>query len=479
MIYPRWFQDLSRADFLKSAGLYVKRDRLSLVRMRKYVLRLAIVEEETREIPPAEDASSRRQALSEAIRSLLPHFNPRDPFYVCLSSDQAIVVPLFLPQVAQENLSEVVGYEIERQLPFRREDVYYDFLTMGKKGDKLSLLLFAVPKRELDGILDVLFTFGIRPRGVETTATALANYVLFCAGGITGPALVLGGQSRVLEMIGLNARTNGWGQEPEILFAHWLPEARWTQGLGRELVHTFLRESPKLFGWGYIQDFLSSMNQESLQFEDLLAMGKTKLAAHTGLDHFYSVPAVGTALRGLREATFSVNLLPGARAEGQSRALSRLNAFLTVLLLLGLLAWGGSYPVKDGIRLRQFQRENQKLVSSVEALRRQEEELKRLRKELSFLSGLSERRGEILSTLDELSRVVPSTAYLSTFRYRDGIVEFQGSAENASNLVPLLERSPLFENVASNAPTTRGRDNRETFSLKAGIEKPKEKKTKP
>ncbi|MGZ8452911.1 MAG: PilN domain-containing protein, partial [Candidatus Binatia bacterium] len=47
----------------------------------------------------------------------------------------------------------------------------------------------------------------------------------------------------------------------------------------------------------------------------------------------------------------------------------------------------------------------------------------------------------------------------------------QGNAENASALIPLLERSPVFENVAFNAPSNRGRDNRETFSLKAEVEK--------
>jgi hypothetical protein len=38
-------------------------------------------------------------------------------------------------------------------------------------------------------------------------------------------------------------------------------------------------------------------------------------------------------------------------------------------------------------------------------------------------------------------------------------------------LIPLLERSPVFENVAFIAPSNRGRDNRETFSLKAEVEK--------
>jgi Tfp pilus assembly protein PilN len=80
----------------------------------------------------------------------------------------------------------------------------------------------------------------------------------------------------------------------------------------------------------------------------------------------------------------------------------------------------------------------------------------------------------VLVVLDELSKVLPSGGYVSTLRYRSGILEIQGSAENASALIPVLERSPLFENVAFNAPSNRGRDNRETFSLKTDIEKPKE-----
>jgi general secretion pathway protein L len=94
-----------------------------------------------------------------------------------------------------------------------------------------------------------------------------------------------------------------------------------------------------------------------------------------------------------------------------------------------------------------------------------------VRKEVQFLSDIDRRKGEVLRVLDELSKLVPTSAYLSNFRYRNGVLEVQGNAENASTLIPLLEKSPLFENVAFNAPSNRGRDNRETFSLKAELEK--------
>jgi len=135
--------------------------------------------------------------------------------------------------------------------------------------------------------------------------------------------------------------------------------------------------------------------------------------------------------------------------------------------------------VRDEIRLRQLQKEVQKLGPSVEALRKEEDELNKLRKEISFLSGLKGGKGEIFLVLDELSRIVPNNAYLSNLRYRQATVELQGSAESASNLVPLLERSPVFKNVGFTAPSNRGRDNRETFSLKAELERPEEKGAKP
>jgi general secretion pathway protein L len=110
----------------------------------------------------------------------------------------------------------------------------------------------------------------------------------------------------------------------------------------------------------------------------------------------------------------------------------------------------------------------------VQALRTEEEQFERLRKEASVFSNLDQRRGEVLRVLDELSKTLPSNAYLSNLRYRNGVLEVQGNAESASALIPLLERSPLLENVGFNAPSNRGRDNRETFSLKADIEKSKE-----
>ena len=167
---PPWIHNLFRADFLRSVGLYVMRDRLLLVRMRKNFLNLSLVEQEDRALPLGEsqqaiseltgwiaedvreialkaESESRERAFKQAVLSLLPHFKAgRDSLFVCVPQEQAIVQQLFLPLAAEANLSQVIEYEIERQLPFRREDIFYDFVPMGKRGDKIGVYLLAIPK---------------------------------------------------------------------------------------------------------------------------------------------------------------------------------------------------------------------------------------------------------------------------------------------------------------------------------------------
>jgi Tfp pilus assembly protein PilN len=298
---------------------------------------------------------------------------------------------------------------------------------------------------------------------------------LFCDRDLSGPATIVGGDEENWEMVGVQDRRTGWFSPPELLFSHRLPEADWAEGARKELLSESLKRSPEIYGWGSATKYLGSTTDESLIYHDLLGLGKEKLNLGAEVISRPNVlPALGAALHGVREAALTVNVLrgPGAKLR-EGRRPSLLNAVLVGLLAIALVGWGVSYPIKDELRLRQLQRENQKLEPTVQALQREEKQLQGVRGELRLLSAIDERKGEVLRVLDELSKVIPTSAYLSNFRYRNGVVEIQGNAENASALIPLLERSPLFENVGFNAPSNRGRDNRETFSLKADLEESK------
>jgi Tfp pilus assembly protein PilN len=466
--------------------------------LRKSFLNLSVAAQETRELPLGEDrqaiseltgwiaedvreialkaeGESRDRPLKEAVVSLLPQLTAaRDAIYICVPQEFAIVQRLYFPIAAEGNLEQALQYEIERQLPFRRDEIFYDFLPMGRKGDKVGVYLFAIPKSHLMGILDILASLGIKPAGIETTVTAVANYLLACKRGITDPAAVIGVHQHSVELFGVHAAPNGWRPSYELLYAHSLPDSEWAERAGKELLRECMAATPKVYGWGEVDKFLRTPEGEPVTYENLVTVGSERIKGGAEISEANILPAVGAALGGLREAFLTTNLLRSGRSDtGRVKALSLVNAILTCLLVLALIGWGASYPIRDELRLRQLKTENQKLEPAIAVLRREEDELQKVRKELDFLSALDQRKGEVLRVLDELTRVVPTNAYLSNLRYHDRVIELQGNAENASALIPVLERSPVFENVGFNAPSNRGRDNRETFSLKADLEKSK------
>ncbi len=499
----RWLQNLMRVDFATSVGLYVMRDRIVMVRLRKALHNVTLLEQEAYDLPREDEqnslsgltgwipedineiavkagSDSTHQTFRQAMLALMPHYNARkDSLYICLNQEHAVVQEISLPTAAEADLKQVIDYEIERYLPFRREDIYYDYLPTAKKGDKINVVLFAVPKKKLTPLLEVLGSLGIHVRGVETTVTAMANLLFFCDGEANGPVAVVGGHDGDLELVVVQDRDSGWRSVPELLNSYWLPESQFAQNTRRELLQQCAKTGAKLYSWGSGRDALSAAGADQPEWGDLVVAGNQRLRSGAGIAHASVLPAVGAALRGLREASFAGNFLKAElKNESSAGPLAYVNAVLAVLLVLALIAWGITYPIKDEYRLRQLQAENLKLEPAVAALRREEDALQKARAEQRFFGALDQRRGEVLRVLDELSKIVPSQAYLSNLRYRGGSIEMQGSAENASALIPLLERSPVFENVGFNAPSNRGRDNRETFSLKAQLEQPKEQPNK-
>jgi general secretion pathway protein L len=72
---------------------------------------------------------------------------------------------------------------------------------------------------------------------------------------------------------------------------------------------------------------------------------------------------------------------------------------------------------------------------------------------------------------------LPSTVWVWNFKYNGKEIEISGFADSASDLIPLLDKSPLFEKVEFLAPITKERTmkgsevkEKERFKIKARLE---------
>lgn len=88
---------------------------------------------------------------------------------VRLPTSQVLRKTLILPIVAEQNLRQVIGFELDRQTPFSPEQIYYDFRRLERLPDtkQVRVELAVLPRQVLDELLDRLGRWGVKPSVVS------------------------------------------------------------------------------------------------------------------------------------------------------------------------------------------------------------------------------------------------------------------------------------------------------------------------
>jgi general secretion pathway protein L len=76
---------------------------------------------------------------------------------------------LVLPVAARDNLRQVVGFDVDRQTPFRADEVHFGVRDLGEPAgeNRFAAELAATPRSALDPLLDELGALGITPDRVD------------------------------------------------------------------------------------------------------------------------------------------------------------------------------------------------------------------------------------------------------------------------------------------------------------------------
>jgi Tfp pilus assembly protein PilN len=179
------------------------------------------------------------------------------------------------------------------------------------------------------------------------------------------------------------------------------------------------------------------------------------------------VPAIGVALAAVREGKGAANLLPAEERRAVEEGAPVATFLLAALLVVVTLVWLVSAVVKDHRTRGALDAELARLEPEIRKVHENTRKADELREKLRALSHDDGLKNSLF--LRELTETVPKEAYLTTFRVRNGRVELEGFAGSASELVPLLEKSPHFKEAQFTSPVTKVQANQERFSLTAEI----------
>lgn len=121
-------------------------------------------------LPPLWDLG----ALGEAVGALWTDNRlPRGRVVAGVPTHLTSVRMLTLPFADPRRVEQVVPYEVEALLPRPLEEVVIDYQIVQTRARETDVLVFALPKGTLVGLLDVLRESGLDPIAVEPQATAL------------------------------------------------------------------------------------------------------------------------------------------------------------------------------------------------------------------------------------------------------------------------------------------------------------------
>ena len=407
------------------------------------------------------------------------------------------------PPIKARNLPALVGFEMDRHLPGRREDFLCGWRVDGRTSDGgYFVFLGATRKTAVERSVALLRRVNLSPASIQPESFALAD-LLRRASGVKGDALLIDlGHT----LVGLDYIRAGrpvlswsfpiddpqWRESPSVHAAADPSEAsggvvmqrqeaaqRLGSALTERLASPLFRESfpggalPEvhLGGYGANRSHLIEKLQ-TLQPAPLRTFSPWPLvhwaSPPADLSPYASSLALAFADDGPKAA--GLELDPDRQEELHRAPSLRLSAALALVLVAVLVAYVAAYGLRQQRQLALADRE----IRALKTKQAKVEEINRLvqdqRGRLGYLQATVRGRARPPEILRELTGLLPDTAFLSELTFRERTVEVTGLAPAASQLLPVLEASPLFSGVEFSAPIVAQGAGLERFRIRMRLE---------
>lgn len=108
------------------------------------------------------DAAGQKQAFQSELNKVGQR---NDEVALCLPQEQVLQKKLFLPPETEENLRQVIAFEMDRYTPFNAEQVYFDY-RLARRDKQLEVTLAVAPRNVIDEPLRQLAAWGARVTAV-------------------------------------------------------------------------------------------------------------------------------------------------------------------------------------------------------------------------------------------------------------------------------------------------------------------------
>ena len=465
----------------KTLSVSIEKGMLSLVYGSRFLSRIKIHDtressfEEGKYPPPEVFASSLAMAMSDLGAS-------KADVTLCIPKAWAVIKTVELPSAVQENIANVISYELDRITPFSSNDAFYDFRIIGENTGRVTVMIIAVKADSLTPYIEALREKGIPVARVTVNLACMGTLCRYndsisdtifleirkdgYEGALFSPGQIAGIFSGNFTAEDEKARIDRIATDMNPL----IDAARQTTGRSPNVLALLKDKSPAL------KELLKLQNGQTVRI-----LNETDLKINLPVrDRDIPYAALGGALEALWQKAEGLNLLSKGFHEKPKSPI-----FITTLLIFAILVMWGFYLVSplriEEKRLQEIDRQLSLRKDEVRKIETLKNEIDSLDKEIASISNFKENRHMSLNILRELTTILPKNSWVSRVRITETTVEIEGYSASATGILSKLVASPYFQKVEFSSPTFRDtRMNADRFNIKMeikGVKKEDNKET--
>jgi Tfp pilus assembly protein PilN len=406
---------------------------------------------------------------------------PRANIVLGLPRKDVILRFLDLPKEVEDNLKQVMLYQVQSFEPTEEEKLYYDFVPIkgGPQDKKIHVLAVMIRKSSLDAHLETMHKLGVRPTAITAGAVALANMFLGISSHGKDKTFILADlKPLAVEITVLRGGALVYGREA--------PRAGQTplkQLLRNEIEAAVgkvrLDSEEDIEGILIVGEESESLCEELREeMPDCELMGKRLRFEMPVRNRTYLQQAaisLGLAYGGItRRLAMKLNLLPPAFRIQQKRWAYIPTAILGLCILAALAGLGFRNMAQQQIFIDSLDQEIKALEAPAKRVSESRMQVQNLEKRIGAVENILYRRDQNLEILRELTGLLPSDTFLTLYRNQDCTIQIRGNSpsSSSSDLIDKLEKSPLLRDVTSTQGTYRDpQSGKDVFTFSAKCEK--------
>ncbi|MBI3600801.1 MAG: pilus assembly protein PilM [Nitrospinae bacterium] len=487
---------IDRLYFAKSIGINISPELVSIVYLNNGFNGIQVVKTHSfpNSIAPQQGGTSAKDSEDRFLREADKFLNARDTDWdeliIGIPRSQVILKYISIPAPDERLIKKILDFEIERHIPLKTEDIYYDFQVLGRLDKNIfKVLIGAVKKDFIDYYLALLKKIRIEPTAADISSLSLYNFFSEMPGCSKGTFILLNIEGGEMDidiikdgMIGFS-RGVRLDSQIKLVEGHILSDRANLERLGdfaAAELNTAVASFRRLEGDISIDRILlfgkaAALSEFDRHIGEKLNIKTSGYKIQETGDKKPSIfnlefgVAIGLGLRGITKKQLNINLLPKHR---RSRKKDH-SIFVTLIMLFMVLiltpASVFSWIMKDMLVLSKLEKDLSEVKSKASVVEKMDMQSLELESRIKSFNKLKAGRISRLEIMRELADILPSDVWLSEVYITEEGLEMNGFAGAASNLIQIMENSPVFVNVRFDGTITKD-SGREKFRIKAGIE---------